>query len=142
MASHHAPTVAPPAVDHKSFTLDQANRALIYIEPIVRDIQATYRQAVGIQQRLEFPVSERENRDLTEEHDHAMTKLSLYVDELVDTGAELKDYEMGLVDFPAVLDGRTVQLCWKLGEPAVTHWHETDEGLSGRQPVADQSFGL
>jgi hypothetical protein len=140
MASHHAPTVAPPTVDRRSFTLAQANRALTYIEPIVRDIQDTYRQAVSIQQRLEFPASQRETRDLTEDHDRAMAKLSLYVDELVDTGAELKDYERGQVDFPAELDGRTVLLCWKVGEPTITHWHEADAGPSDRQPVADYPF--
>lgn len=140
MASHHAPTVTPPTVDNKRFTLDQANRALTYVEPIVRDIQATYRQAVNIQQRLEFPASERETHDLTDEHDRAMAKLSLYVDELVDTGAELKDYELGLIDFPADLDGRPVSLCWKLGEPSITHWHEADAGPADRQPVADYPF--
>lgn len=142
MASHHAPTVALPTVDPKRFTLEQANRCLVYIEPIVRDIQACYRQAVGIQQRLAFPVSERESRDLTDEHDRAMSKLSVYVDELAGTGAELKDYEMGLVDFPAELDGRTVLLCWKLGEAAIEHWHEADAGIAGRRPVGEQHFGV
>lgn len=45
----------------------------------------------------------------------------------------LKDIERGLVDFPAVRDGRPVLLCWQLGEPAVDHWHEVSEGFAGRQ---------
>ena len=41
----------------------------------------------------------------------------------------------GLVDFPSRLDGRTVFLCWRLGEPEVLHWHELDAGFAGRQPL-------
>jgi len=142
MPSKSTPTVVAPAPERPCFSLAQANRALTYLEPIVRDIQSTYRLAVDIQQKLEFPVSDRENRDLTEQHDHAMADLSRYVEELSDTGAELKDYETGLVDFPAVMDGRSVLLCWKLGETQVEHWHETDEGVSGRQSVADRCFEI
>jgi len=140
MPSNPTPTVAAPSVDRKLFSLDEANRSLTYLEPIVRDIRTTYRQAVSIQQQLEFPASEREKNRLTDDHDRAMARLSLYVDELTDTGAELKDYEMGLVDFPASIEGRSVMLCWRLGESRVDHWHEPDAGFAGRRPTADCHF--
>jgi hypothetical protein len=57
------------------------------------------------------------------------------VQELHELGIELKDFFMGLVDFPCWRDGREVYLCWKLGEPEVAHWHETDAGFAGRQPL-------
>jgi hypothetical protein len=41
------------------------------------------------------------------------------------------------VDFPAQLGGRTVYLCWRYGETAVTHWHELNTGFSGRRPIED-----
>jgi hypothetical protein len=41
----------------------------------------------------------------------------------------------GLVDFPTIMDGRTVCLCWKLDEPEVLFWHEWDSGFAGRQPL-------
>jgi len=50
-------------------------------------------------------------------------------------GVEPKNGPEGLVDFPAVLDGRPVYLCWKLGEPEVLHWHDLDAGFRGRQPL-------
>ena len=140
MPANPAPTVAPRTIERKTFSLDEANRALTYIGPIVRDIRNTYRQAIDIQQRLELPLAERETRDLTEDHDRAMARLTHYVEELSDTGVELKDYELGLVDFPATRGGRHVLLCWKLGEKTIGHWHETDAGFAGREPIAGVTF--
>ena len=50
-------------------------------------------------------------------------------------GVEPKGAVDGLVDFPSMMDGRIVFLCWKLGEAEVTHWHELDAGFSGRQSL-------
>ena len=46
--------------------------------------------------------------------------------------------EHGLLDFPTTLDGRVVYLCWKRGEPKVSHWHEINGGFAGRQPVTTE----
>ena len=50
-------------------------------------------------------------------------------------GCLLKDLDLGLLDFPTMRDGRAVYLCWKAGEPEITHWHAMDEGYSSRRPV-------
>jgi hypothetical protein len=48
----------------------------------------------------------------------------------------LRDVDSGLVDFPArVRGGRTVFLCWRLGEPEIAFWHGTNEGFAGRKPL-------
>ena len=57
------------------------------------------------------------------------------IQQLVDWSIELKDLQTGLVDFPALREGREVYLCWQLGEPDVGYWHEIDTGFSGRMPV-------
>ena len=57
--------------------------------------------------------------------------------ELQEHGIVLRDLDRGLVDFPAVIDGREVYLCWLLDEPAVTHWHAIESGFAGRKPLAD-----
>jgi hypothetical protein len=49
-------------------------------------------------------------------------------------GIQLRDPEMGLVDFPAERDGRRVWLCWRLADPRVAYWHGTDEGYATRRP--------
>jgi hypothetical protein len=50
-------------------------------------------------------------------------------------GCLIKDFDLGLLDFPAMRDGRPVFLCWKAGEPSVTHWHGTDENFRQRKPL-------
>ena len=55
--------------------------------------------------------------------------------EITDMGGVTKDIALGLVDFPHVRAGRTVNLCWKFGEDAVRHWHGLDEGYANRRPL-------
>ena len=51
------------------------------------------------------------------------------------SGIVLRDIDRGLVDFPAVIDGREVYLCWELGEDEVNFWHDLETGYRGRQPL-------
>jgi hypothetical protein len=55
--------------------------------------------------------------------------------ELQSAGIVLRDLERGLVDFPALRDGREVYLCWELGEDRVEFWHELEAGFAGRQRI-------
>jgi hypothetical protein len=50
-------------------------------------------------------------------------------------GVQVKSVKAGLVDFPARRAGRSVLLCWRVGEPALDFWHEVDDGYAGRRPV-------
>jgi hypothetical protein len=52
-------------------------------------------------------------------------------------GMTLRDIEHGLVDFPALVAGRQVWLCWQRGESAIGWWHGLDSGFSGRRPLAE-----
>jgi hypothetical protein len=53
---------------------------------------------------------------------------------LGEMGVEVRDLEMGLVDFPGERDGALVWLCWRLADPRVAFWHRTDEGYATRRP--------
>jgi hypothetical protein len=55
--------------------------------------------------------------------------------QLSEMGCILKDINTGLVDFPAIRNGREVFLCWQHGEPQVAFWHDVDAGFAGRQPL-------
>jgi hypothetical protein len=55
--------------------------------------------------------------------------------EIDSIGVQVKDLDIGLLDFPCDVDGRKILLCWKLGENAITHWHGMDEGFAGRKPI-------
>jgi hypothetical protein len=52
-------------------------------------------------------------------------------------GVQVKDLDMGLLDFPCRVNGEIVLLCWKLGESEITHWHGVEEGFRGRKPIND-----
>jgi hypothetical protein len=58
------------------------------------------------------------------------------VQEIERSGAQLKDVELGLVDFPADVDGEPGLLCWQFGEPEVAFWHREGEGFAARRPLA------
>ena len=62
-------------------------------------------------------------------------RLREYVEELRELGVEPKGALEGLVDFPAMIDGRLVFLCWKFDESEILYWHDLDGGFSGRQPL-------
>ncbi len=53
-------------------------------------------------------------------------------------GVQVKDLDIGLLDFPCEVDGQIILLCWKLGEKAITHWHGVSEGFAGRKPVDER----
>jgi hypothetical protein len=59
--------------------------------------------------------------------------------EIDSIGVQVKDLETGLIDFPCRLEDQVVLLCWRMGEPAIEHWHTMEEGFQGRQPV-DERF--
>jgi hypothetical protein len=52
-------------------------------------------------------------------------------------GITLRDIDTGLIDFPALVSGRQVWLCWQLGEDDVGWWHEMDSGFAGRRPMIE-----
>jgi len=58
--------------------------------------------------------------------------------EIDSIGVQVKDLDIGLLDFPCEVEGRVVLLCWRMGEQSVTHWHSTDEGFAGRKPIDER----
>lgn len=62
-------------------------------------------------------------------------KLDKLIHQILDTGVQIKDINIGLLDFSAMRDGHEVYLCWKYGEDDIAFWHEVDAGYAGRQPI-------
>jgi hypothetical protein len=69
----------------------------------------------------------------------ATARLRYALDQVQAIGCQVKDLDIGLVDFPTMYRGVEVCLCWKLGEAAIEFWHGADEGFRGRKPI-DQDF--
>jgi len=75
------------------------------------------------------------------EYDEAAEHLVEIVNRIQETGVLVKDLDIGLVDFPSLVDGEEIYLCWKLGEDHITFWHGIDEGFAGRKPIDEPDTG-
>jgi hypothetical protein len=72
------------------------------------------------------------------EREKAVQRAKDALEEITAAGVQVKDLEMGLLDFPCKVDGEIILLCWRLGEDAITHWHSVDEGFAGRKPIDER----
>jgi hypothetical protein len=122
------------------FTVDEANRTLPLVRRIVEDLVRDHH--LWEEKVREFEVatagSSPERPDviaelLQIEAQRLAKDIESYIAELAELGVICKGMNIGLVDFRGQLDGREVFYCWKLGEPSVMYWHETDAGFVGRQ---------
>jgi hypothetical protein len=69
----------------------------------------------------------------------ASRELQAKVGEILALGGVPKDLGIGLVDFPALIEEREVNLCWRLGEQRIRFWHGLDEGYAARKPLPGRS---
>jgi hypothetical protein len=72
------------------------------------------------------------------EREKAIQRVKDAIAEIDATGVQVKDLDIGLLDFPCKVEGEVILLCWKLGEEKITHWHGTTEGFAGRKPIDDR----
>ena len=138
-------TIQKPA---KLFTVEEANQMLPLIRAIASDLVALSAEVMERRHRLDFLTEGRdlsagdvygdELAEVEKDLERDTKKLQEYVDELRELGVESKGPE-GLVDFPAIIEGRQAYLCWKLGEPEVLYWHEVDAGFEERQPLTAET---
>ena len=72
------------------------------------------------------------------EREKSVQRIKDALAEIDATGVQVKDLDIGLLDFPCEVEGRIVLLCWKLGEKGITHWHGVSEGFAGRKPIDER----
>ncbi|HUH98437.1 MAG TPA: DUF2203 domain-containing protein [Anaerolineales bacterium] len=120
------------------FTLEEASRTLDMIRPLMDEVQSIRNQIVTHQPEA-WPAIEKSAGNggnptlsrLVAEFD----RLDKLLHRILETGAQVKDISIGLLDFPALRDGHEVCLCWKYGEERIAFWHEIEAGFAGRQPI-------
>ena len=130
------PRPVRPSRPKRRFSLAEANSTLPLVKRIVGDIVRTHGLVLKYQGELERSPSSKDPSATQSRLDDAVNHLEDYVDELTDVGCELKDYQIGLIDFVGRHQNRDVHLCWKLGEEQIGYWHEINAGYAGRQPIA------
>ena len=129
------PRPVRPSRPKRRFTLAQANSALPLVKRIVGDIVKTHGLVLRLQAEMDR-ASGKEQAAAQGQLDASVGRLEDFVDELSEVGCELKDYQVGLIDFVGRHESRDVYLCWKLGEESIAYWHEMNAGYAGRQPVS------
>jgi hypothetical protein len=114
----------------KLFTPAQANQTLPLVRSIVDDILEKAKELRAMTERSSDPGSEEELEVLQQE-------ILEHMEELEALGCSYRDwqFDVGLVDFPARIDGKDVLLCWKSDEPRITHYHTPEGGFAGRRPI-------
>jgi hypothetical protein len=135
----------------KTFTLSEAQTLLPVVEALLRKAQAAGARVEEVEHEMQqlshriflsggMHVDVGAAARRRAERDKAVQEANDTLKEIDSIGVQVKDLEQGLLDFPSLMDGKTVLLCWKLGEPAITHWHTEEEGFAGRKPL-DPRFG-
>ena len=129
----------------RHFTPDEANAALAEVKPLVEQMVAQREEhvaALARQEELEGHIRGNgggippaELAQVAAEVERVERELAKTIDAIAAHGAEVKDPDEGLIDFPALRHGETVLLCWKLGEDEIHYWHRVDEGFGGRKPL-------
>ena len=133
----------------RTFTLDEAHALLPILESLLRTaiegkklIEEVDKELQEVAHRVFLnggtllkivPLARRKM-----EREKTLQRVKDAVAEIHATGVQVKDLDIGLLDFPCVVEGKTVLLCWKFGEKKITHWHGTTEGFAGRKPIDER----
>ena len=132
------------------FTFEQASRILPEVEHLIRDalfLKAEYQQAEkSIEEhsrKIAMMGGTRVNPAavlaMREKRGRSAQRLQESMAKIQEMGCLVKDLDIGLLDFPTLLNGQEVYLCWRLGETKIEFWHGIQEGFQGRRPI-DKEF--
>jgi hypothetical protein len=136
----------------KLFTLTEAERTRREVEPLLLEA-IDCRRKMG---ELDKKLSQLANRimlmggvlvpyestaKVRVERDRLAGAMKGALERIEATGCVVKDLDVGLLDFPALIDNEEVYLCWRLGEDRIRFWHRQDEGFAGRKPLDRRDRG-
>jgi hypothetical protein len=126
--------------------LSEAQTLLPVLEALLRRAQAAARRAEALEREMSelqqsiflsggMHVDVAAAARRRAQRDKAEQEAKDTLGEIDAIGVRVQNLAAGLLDFPCVVEGRTVLLCWRLGEPAIAYWHAEGDGVSGRRPV-------
>lgn len=141
--------MAKPMAKKKTFTLLEAQRLL----PVLSSLLKRATEGKQLIEQIEKEFQDLNHRILLSgglfvnvpqmarrraEKDKAMNDIKDALAEIEAIGVQVKDLDIGLLDFPCIVDDQIVLLCWKLGEEKIQYWHGVEEGFRGRKPIDDR----
>jgi hypothetical protein len=126
-----------PEVEELLGRLIDDRRQLVALRDLAAERMATAGRTSDRRERLEDAAGDEELRAIRLRMQGVIDQMQAAVGQLDAWDVMLRDIPSGLVDFPALVNGRQVWLCWRLGEDDVGWWHELDAGVAGRRPLSD-----
>jgi len=132
--------------DARVFTLSEAETARAEIEPLLVEALELRRKLLGLERRFAaladrirhsggLLVRCEQAGKVRRKHERIAREIKAALERIEATGCVVKDLDVGLVDFPARLDGEDAYWCWRLGEDRIRFWHRSQEGFAGRKPI-------
>ena len=124
-------------IHDRHFTVEEANALLDRVRPLLESLRTARDRLTDAEAHEALAGAAPGNggggtgRDVGE----AFLEVRGLLLELQELGIVVRDIDRGLIDFPAILEGREVYLCWRLDEPAVAFWHDLETGFGGRMPL-------
>ena len=129
--------------DPRLFTVEEANALVPRLEILMSKLQ---RDGFALREHIaelsrqtgQAPdnISMAEILELRPQLEPLMQALQTLLDEITACGGQMKGLDLGLVDFPAELDGEIVLLCWQYGEQEIAYYHSLEGGFAGRKPLS------
>jgi hypothetical protein len=141
-----------PEPPQRMFTLSEAESTRRELEPFLIEAIGVRKRLNELEQEL-AAVSARimmmggvlvPYKALAEkrmEHQSLADVMKTNLEKILSTGCLIKDLDIGLLDFPAIVNNEEVYLCWKLGEDRIRYYHRQDEGYAGRKPLDPRDLG-
>ena len=129
------------------YAIDEANGILPDVERILTALRDQREELIELRDRVvaaappddgePTPAAAERIRLLRLGMQGLIDQMQAGVARLVEMDITLRDISTGLIDFPALVTGRPIWLCWRLGETDVAHWHPLDEGYDTRRPLSE-----
>jgi hypothetical protein len=133
------------------YAIDEANGILPDVERILTALRDQREELIELRDRVvaaappddetPTPAAAEKIRLLRLGMQGLIDQMQAGVARLVEMDITLRDISTGLIDFPALVTGRPIWLCWRLGEADVAHWHPLDEGYDTRRPLSELPMG-
>jgi hypothetical protein len=134
------------------FSLTEAERTRRELEPVLIEAMECRKKLSGLDAELSAVAARimmmggilvpHDKLSLVRmEHTRLVQNLRSALDQILETGCLIKDLDVGLLDFPSMIDNEEVYLCWKLGEDRIRFYHRQDEGFAGRKPLDPRDLG-
>ena len=120
------------------YDIDEANARIPQVRELLTQLRDERDALIRLRDRSQEPdADEEERRRIHLRMQGIVDQMQAAVVRIDDWSITLRDIQTGLIDFPALVNGRQVCLCWRLGEGEVEWWHELADGFAGRKHLTE-----